>query len=328
MTGPSRRLLLICPKFFGYDHAIADAAVAQGYAPTVIDARAGTGAIYKSALKFLPGLTRGLTQSRFRDRFARIEDPAGIEEILLIKGDGMTPDTVGSLRALMPKARLTVYLWDGVRNMPGVLPVFALADRVFTFDRNDSATYGWTYLPLFSRAALTGPAATPVPAVWDWSFIGSLHSDRHRVLRAMVAAHPEQRSFVHCYVQNTPVRLVRAISDPGLLSGRPPPLSSQIMGYERYKEVVAQSRAVVDIEHPSQTGMTMRTVEALLAGKKLITTNAAVADSDLFHRSRVAVIDRRAPQIGQDFLASPFLPISEDLRQRYQIDGWLKTLLA
>jgi|GEM_PF-2341409 len=108
MTSPTRRMLLICPTFFGYDRAIADAASAHGYAVTVVDARAGTGAVYNSALKFRPDLTRKLTQQRFRDQFGQIENPAGIDQILLAKGDGMTAETIASLRALMPQARLTV----------------------------------------------------------------------------------------------------------------------------------------------------------------------------------------------------------------------------
>lgn len=367
MTRRSGRLLLICPDFFGYDTAIAEAAARQGRAVDRFDARAGTGALYKAALKAAPGLTRRLTQGRLRDRIAAIPRPEEIEDILLVKGDGLTAGTVRALRARMPQARLTVYLWDALDNMPGMAPVFALADRVFTFNRQDSQARGWSYLPLFARvpaasaapgadtapaqdrgaaapgsaapvtAAVPGapapiPAPPPAPApdapmTWDWSFIGSLHSDRHRVLRALVAAAPEARFFVHCYVQNGAVRLARALADPGLLSGRPPALSTQVLPYARYQEVVRGSRAVLDIEHPAQTGLTMRTIETLLDGKKLITTNAAVRESDLYDPSRVAVIDRRAPRLPEGFLETPFRPIPEPLRRAYRIDGWLARLL-
>jgi hypothetical protein len=329
LTERPLRLVLICPTFFGYDRVIADAAAAQGYCVTVLDARAGTGTVYKSALKVFPTLTRGLTQARFRDRFAAIRDPAEIDHILLIKGDGMTAETVCSLRALMPNARLTVYLWDALRNMPGMRSSFKIADRVFSFDQQDCDAFGWSYLPLFSRTAATDPSsAVETPAMWDWSFIGSLHSDRHRVLRAMVAAHPQHRYLVHCYVQNGMVKLVRSLSDPGILSRHPPLLSSQVMGYSRYQEVVRHSRAVVDVEHPLQIGMTMRTIETLLSGKKLITTNAAVMKSNLYHVSRVAVIDRAMPRICDEFLATPFLSIPKDVQQSYELHGWLKRLLS
>jgi hypothetical protein len=164
--------------------------------------------------------------------------------------------------------------------------------------------------------------------LWDWSFIGSLHSDWHRVLRAMVAENPGQRYFVHCYVQKTPMKLVRAIADPGILSGRLPPLRSQIMGCDRYRDVVGQSRAVVDIDHPSKTGRTMRTIKALLDGKKLITTNAAVRDSKLYYPSRIETVNRKALRISQDFLTTAYLPIPNDIRRSYHINGWLKKLLS
>jgi hypothetical protein len=329
VTAKTHRLLLICPPFFGYDKAIANAAAAQGYAVTLMDARAGVGAVYKSLLKFLPNLTRKATQGRVQRHLAGIEDLAGIDHILVVKGDGLTAETTALLKRLAPNAKLTVYLWDALRNMPGMAPVFKSADQVFTFDKLDSAAFGWSYLPLFARAATPQPATgLHDSALWDWSFIGSLHSDRHRVLRALVAGHPGLRSFVHCYVQNTMVKLVRSLVDPGILSGHPPPLSTSIMGYERYQEVVRQSRAVVDIEHPSQTGMTMRTIETLLDGKKLITTNAAVRDCDLYHPSRVAIIDRKQPLIDPAFLDTPFLPIPDGVRESYHIDAWLKTLLA
>ena len=332
MTRRSGRLLLICPDFFGYDTAIAEAAARQGRAVDRLDARAGTGALYKAALKAAPGLTRRLTQARLRDRIAAIPRPEEIEDILLVKGDGLTAGTVRALRARMPQARLTAYLWDSLANMPGMMPVFALADRVITFNRQDGQAHGWPYLPVFARLPAPIPAPPPAPApdapmTWDWSFIGSLHSDRHRVLRALVAAAPEARFFVHCYVQNGAVRLARALADPGLLSGRPPALSTQVLPYARYQEVVRGSRAVLDIEHPAQTGLTMRTIDTLLDGKKLITTNAAVRESDLYDPSRVAVIDRRAPRLPEGFLEMPFRPIPEDLRRAYRIDGWLARLL-
>lgn len=329
MMPPPLRLVLICPPFFGYDQAIAETATAQGYCVTVLDARLGRGVFYKSALKLFPRLTRRLTQAPFRKRFADIDDPASVDHVLLVKGDGMTAETIASLRALMPKARLTVYLWDALRNMPGMGSGFKLADRVFTFDRQDSDEFGWNYLPLFARSAVSDPSpAVEVQSVWDWSFIGSLHSDRHRVLRAVVDAHPQHRYFVHCYVQNRLVKLFRALGDPGIVSWHPPLLSSQVMDYARYQEVVRNSRAVLDIEHPSQTGMTMRTIEALLDNKKLITTNTAVRDSELYHPSRVIIIDRAEPQIDQDFLHTPFVPVPQSIRKNYQIDNWLRTLLS
>ena len=60
-------------------------------------------------------------------------------------------------------------------------------------------------------------------------------------------------------------------------------------------DVVRSSRAVLDIQHFKQTGLTMRTLETLGAGKKLITTNPDVKEYDFYDEGRVMTIDRANP---------------------------------
>ena len=327
MSNPKPRLLIICPPFFGYDRAIAAAAEGLGYEAVLIDARASDSVAYRIGLKTAPRLTRAMTQKTVAARLACLPHPAGFAHVLIVKGDGLTVPAVQILRRLAPQARMSAYLWDSLDNMPGMAPVLSMVDRVFSFDSGDCAQFGWHWLPLFSRKAQDTGGARPVDPVWDWSFIGSLHSDRHRVLRRLVAENPDLTYFVHCYVQNRLVRLLRAAGDPQVLGNGPPPLSTQVLGYDRYLEVTAKSRAVVDIEHPSQTGLTMRTIETLIAGKKLITTNAAVRDSDLYHPDRVLVIERNQPNIPVGFLSTSFASVPASTAQRYQISNWLQRIL-
>ena len=56
-------------------------------------------------------------------------------------------------------------------------------------------------------------------------------------------------------------------------------------------DVVRSSRAVLDIQHFKQTGLTMRTLETLGAGKKSIATNSDVREYDFYDEGRVVTID-------------------------------------
>jgi hypothetical protein len=67
------------------------------------------------------------------------------------------------------------------------------------------------------------------------------------------------------------------------------------------------SAAVLDVEHPKQRGLTMRTIETLISEKKLITSNKNIINSNLYDCSRVNVINRDNPQLSNDFIDSPFL---------------------
>jgi hypothetical protein len=72
----------------------------------------------------------------------------------------------------------------------------------------------------------------------------------------------------------------------------------------------------------------MRTVETLMSGRKLITTNAHVKESELYHPTRVHIISRADPRIPQAFFESTFEPIPEDVRQRYSLTRWVLDLVG
>ncbi len=85
---------------------------------------------------------------------------------------------------------------------------------------------------------------------------------------------------------------------------------------------------MLDVEHPRQRGLTMRTIETLLSGRKLITTNRHIVDSDLFDPSRVHVISREHPQVPQAFFEMPFAPVPEAVRSRYTLRRWIVDLIG
>jgi hypothetical protein len=322
-----RRLLILSPRFFGYHEAMLEAAGRIGIAADWVDVRALKSVAYKAALKVAPGLTRQATQGTLEAALAQLDWTRPPTDILLIKGDGMTTATLKKLRARAPDARVTLYMWDGVDNVPGVMQIAAGVDRRVTFDPIDAEALGWEFLPLFFRQTPHG-SDPDTGMLWDWSFVGTIHSDRHRILSKLAAAHTEARWRIHAYVPNTLVRAAYAIRDPGLLLPGPVPVTHSVLTATEVQEISALSRAIVDIQHPHQTGLTMRTIETLVAGSKLITTNQTLKLYDLYHPSRIAVLDRDDPRLDPDFLQMPFDPIPEDIVQSYHIDTWLARLLS
>lgn len=322
-----RRLLLICPQFFSYHEAILAAARRSGMSAEWIEDRGGSGWLFKAALKVFPDLTRRLSQGRARDLIKRLAEPEMIDDILIVKGDGLSDSTLALLQKRAPNARTTLYLWDSERNIPGVHALARLSDRVLTFDPRDADRFGWGFLPLFCRDAVV-PGGKGGDCRYDWSFVGSLHSDRHRILRRLVASAPDTTWRVHCFAQNRIAGFIRSYRDPAAILPSAIPVTSELMSAARAREITLASRAVVDIEHPAQVGLTMRTIEALLSGRKLITTNAHLKSYNLYHPSRATIIDRDSPRIDRDFFFVPFEPIPEAIARSYHVDCWLEQALA
>lgn len=322
-----RRLLLICPQFFNYHEAILDAARRMAIAAEWIEDRGGSGLAFKVALKVLPDTTRRLTQGRVRELIDHLHEPGTIDDILIVKGDGLSASTLKLLQMRAPNARTTLYLWDSAANIPGIHAVARLSDRVLTFDPSDAVRFEWGFLPLFSRDEAVPPGEPGVPA-YDWSFVGSLHSDRHRVLRRLVQYHPALKCRMHCYAQSRLASFVRSYRDPAAILPSAIPVTTKLLTADEARDITRTSRAVVDIEHPAQVGLTMRTIETLVGGRKLITTNANLRAYDIYDPSRVAIIDRRRPRISPDFFSVPFAPIPESIARSYHVVSWLERALA
>jgi len=86
--------------------------------------------------------------------------------------------------------------------------------------------------------------------------------------------------------------------------------------------------AIIDIQHPKQHGLTMRTIEILPLQRKLITTNSEIKRYDFYHNENIMVIDRDDPILDEQFLLTPFKEIDPKIVHQYSVNGWVTKLLA
>jgi hypothetical protein len=299
----------------------------MGYAVTWWDDRAQTSTWYKLAIRLLPTFTVRWSERAYLARLQQL-DPISISHVLVVKGEGLSRRVVSEMRKTLVSASFGLYLWDGVANVKGVSTILSAFDSVATFDPVDANTFGWTFRPLFGRNISERQNTTPL-ATFDWCFIGTVHSDRHRVIHRLRQRYGRQaRSFVFCYFPSPLILFARWLTDWTLWLAPKGTLSTQAMTATEVAQIVECSRSVLDVEHPRQRGLTMRTIETLLAEKKLMTTNQFILESTLFEPSRVVVINRSKPEIPVNFLDTPYVAIPESLRTYYSCEGWASELLA
>lgn len=80
----------------------------------------------------------------------------------------------------------------------------------------------------------------------------------------------------------------------------------------------AESQIIVDIVKSTQSGITMRSLEAMKLGLKLVTNNRCIVDELFYDESRVFILDSSLI-IPQEFLRSSFRPIDSDLYYEYSM---------
>ncbi len=324
-SAASRRVLLICSEFFSYHNTIADQLRRLGYDVTTWSDRTSSNTIYKLMLRKLSWLTGVFTARSFFRKAAQLPFDH-YQHILIVKGEGLSRRAVHGLKKQFPSARKSLYLWDAATNTPNSARIADLVDHVATFDRQDAERHGWKYRPLFAIPTNTLEVGD---CEFDWSFVGTVHSDRGRVIQDFQnATRANAKSFVFGYFPSRLLYWFHMIRNPKLLNAPAGQWSlTPIPAYEAAK-IISSSRAVLDIEHPDQNGITIRSIEVLLAGRKLITTNKEIKSSRLFDPSRVCVIDRSGPKLESDFLRAPFVPLSPDVVYAYSLEGWARDLLG
>ncbi len=320
-----QRVLLVAPRFFGYERDIRCEIERRGASVDWLPDRPFDTPLMAALTRHKPSWVLPSA-----DRlYARMLEQMGATDydlILVVNGQTLSHKTLSNLRTSFPSARLVLYMWDSIDNRRGVLDNLPLFDTAFSFDPSSARTYGMRDRPLFFSKGFE-----PAPREdfdYHLSFVGTAHTDRYAVVSKLRdSLSPELRAYWYLYLQAPWVYYAYRMSNPSMRHARRDEFHFAPLNKLALQSVFARSLAVVDIEHPRQRGLTMRTFETMGAHKKLITTNAHVRDYDFFKEENICVVDRDEPRIPVDFLTSPFVPISPQVYCRYSIEGWLDEVL-
>ena len=82
-------------------------------------------------------------------------------------------------------------------------------------------------------------------------------------------------------------------------------------------------KCVIDIESPTQNGLTMRTIEMIGLKKKLITTNKDIVNYDFYNPNNILVCDRDNFKIDKSFIETPYEELAKEIYEKYSLKGWL-----
>src|SRR5690606_25151171 len=81
------------------------------------------------------------------------------------------------------------------------------------------------------------------------------------------------------------------------------------------------------IHHPGQTGLTMRTIETLALGRKLVTTNDTIREYSFYDADNILIVDRKRPKLHMEFFEKTASVDLADKMKEYSIDRWVENVL-
>lgn len=317
-----KRILLLYAKFFNYDKIVTEKLREMGAIVDLYDARAELSTIEKAILK----VYKGFFHEKLKKFHKQIQDENSGKQYDYIFSNSYLPrETVISYKKKFPTARLILYLDDSVRNTYDIENTFDCFDSVKSFDRSDSIKYKIGLQPLFFEDSYV--ETTKVEKQYDLCFIGTIHSDRLKVISKIneICKKQKLRFFHYCYLQSNFIYYYYWLTQKEFRKYPKSFFAFDQMSSKDVATIVKSSTAILDIQHPLQTGLTMRTIETIGARKKIVTTNADIKYYDICD-SNVCIVDREIPEIPQGFLESKYKELNADIMYKYSLTGWIQSI--
>lgn len=239
------------------------------------------------------------------------------------------------LKAKNPNIRTILFLWDTFRTQQSrYLDYLPLFDKVYTFDRDDATKYHLSYFPDFY---IENKAVPVEKCKYDLAFVGTMAPNdtgfRGNVLSAISkfckAEGFEYFFYLRYYGLESKNRLkkwynmirywgyyrnIERLKKNGFFYNNPLSL------YE-YNNIMANTKAIIDLSHRNRQGMTINAITALASEKKLITTNSRIKEEPFYDSQMVYIINEKNPIFDPNFLRSPHKKIDMTY---LRMDNWLK----
>lgn len=255
------------------------------------------------------------------------ESGSNYDLVFIIKCENITLDTLNFLRKKNPKANFVLYLWDSIQRIKNVESKFIAFDKVYSFDRLDCLNNSKLFFnPLFYREEYRKNNKKD-EYIYDVYHLGWYHSDRLHIIKNF-AIYCNNNNLKYKFLLFTGFLnfLIQFIIGGELRTSFKYLIFKPLSSLTNRRNILC-SKVVLDIAHPDQSGLTMRTIELIGMQKKIITTNKDIINYDFYHPDNILIMDRESTFIDRNFIDSDYVPLSFDLINRYSINQWLKRML-
>ena len=247
--------------------------------------------------------------------------------ILICRGEAFTPYTILLLRDAFPNTKIVLYLWDILR-CADVKDIICKCDKAMSFDPQDVAeNVGLKFRPTFYVKEYA-KVKELTPRKYDCIFIGTLHSNRHKLISFLEKSLETQgvSLYSYLYIPSFLVYIKDFIFKFPYISIKKVHFSP--ISLRETIGVLDDSKAILDINYTTQKSLSTRAFEAMVARRKYITTNPEVKNYDFYNPQNIAVIDFKDPKLPNGFINSPFVSVQEDLLKKYSVGGLVDDLFA
>jgi hypothetical protein len=210
-------------------------------------------------------------------------------------------------------SRLVFWFWNIVKDPAIVSLLKQYCDKVYTFDFNDSQKFDIKFHTQFYWNQTTPTNKKE----YDFFFIGT-NKGRISLLNRLICIFDFLKfSYLIIIVSNKRNRKISGIT-----------YINKNLPYENVVDYISKSNCLIEINQIGQSGITMRSLESLFHGKKLLTNNSSISSYDFYNKDNILIFDKDNINIDNGFIFKNSRKIDNQIISKYSIDSWLETLIS
>ena len=322
-----KKILFFYTKTFSYEKEIINKMISLGAEVECFDERPSNSILVKGIIRVKRSLFQKKINAYYQNILSEIGDKQ-FDYLFVIKGEVVPSKFLDELRKRLPNCKFIYYTWDSFENNPSALSILHHFDKKITFDHVDAIKYNLKFRPLFYIDRYKMLNSKDTIKKYDLLFLGTAHTDRYKVGNKLTNWCDQNgfSSFAYYFMPSRSVYFIKLLFDSSFKRFDYGKLSFKSLQISDIINLYDKSSIILDVNHPNQKGLTMRTFEALGASKKIITTNTEIRKYVFYNENNILIIDRNNIDIPSKFFESKFNPLDSEILESMSITGWLRSI--
>lgn len=234
----------------------------------------------------------------------------GVEEENIIIFDGhVRTEFLKWIRKNNPKKRIILWLWNTVAEVEHNLHLESIPDgiEIWSYSEYDCKKYNLNYNTTFFWDKKD---KVEDEIVQDLYFIGKDKGRLQKVKYVASACNERKINFTYHIVKTHKYSL-------------PKKEYKSSISYLEVQKNIAKSKAILDIQVSKTAGPSLRALEAVFYGKKLVTDDKNVKTFKFYNKDNIFILGEDDLNELRVFLDSPVIPIREEDVEYYNVRNWL-----
>lgn len=244
--------------------------------------------------------------------YIKLDDEINSYDLIILSATNFTIDFAKHIeKKVSLNQRLIYWYWNPVR--PQILPKF-INDRweKWSFDIDDCKTYKMKYNCQYYSMI---KKKENVEILYDTLFVG-FDKGRKIILKQCMDI-----------FENLKIKYLFHIVNENFLQFKNNKIYKKKISYLEVIDLIEESKSILEIIQENQSGLTLRTMEALFYEKKLITNNNNIKKYDFYHPNNIFILNKDSESNLTDFLILQYATVDEQIINNYKFDTWLSRLV-